>query len=253
MNYAQPQQTAEDAFFGNGGGSGAPSFEWAGVGSAIQGVVVETKVQDQTKFGSNPPEPILDLKRPNPMLPGGYEVKKQLLIVLETALRGWQGVKPTNIPKEPNGAPKHPSEDDGKRAIYVKGWMTGAVGDAVAGATGKPGAPKAGGKLAVRCSELIETEKGNPYRKYEARYEAPTPGQGEMDWAANQPQAPVQQAPVQQAPQQPPAQQGWAQQAPPLQQPQAPAQPPAQAPADPWATPAQSAPAQDPWASAPPY
>lgn len=131
------------------------------VGGKLVGTILSMARQQQTKMNST--EPIPDGK-------GGF--KQELKIVLQTDYRNWDKV--AKVPLGEDGeTPQPPSEDDGRRAIYVRGWMIGAIGDAVRKATGKPGGPKVGGKLGVKVTELVPTEKGNPFPKYEAVYEAP--------------------------------------------------------------------------------
>ena len=150
---------------GGGGGGGAPSFKHVNVGDTVVGEIVSMREMDQTHYsGPNQGQPIKDEKR------GGN--KKQLQVVLRTELRNWQGCEPS---KDMDGNPQPASEDEGMRAIYVRGWMTGAVQDAVRKAGEK--FPEVGGKLAVKLIEAHDTRKQNP-KKYEAKYKAPTPGAG---------------------------------------------------------------------------
>lgn len=162
------------------GGTGAPSFHFADKGDVVKGTVVSTKVTDQTVFNSNPPEKIPDSKRP-----GQY--KKQLVVVLDTNLRNWEGVNPKSKSIRDEEGNKRPgSEDTGARAIYVKGWMIGAVGDAVKAATN--GARKGvipGDKLGVQLSEQVPTGKGNPMNKFTANCIAAPVGADLFDEAEN--------------------------------------------------------------------
>lgn len=253
-----------DALF-QGGGDGTPSFDFGDgrildpnhpqytVGRHVAGTIVSTSVMDQT-----------DMATKKPKLDRDGNVKKQLAVILQTAHRNWEAVK--KIPTDEHGQQLPPSADDGKRAIYVAGWMTGAVGDAVRAATNQVGAPRVGGKLAVRVSELAANPGGNPFRKYEARYEPPAAG-AEMFQQGPPPQQqptqggwnapPAQQGPPPQQWQQPtqpqqapPAQGGWDAQPPVQQHAAPPQQPPVQPPAaagDPWAS------SQPGWDNEPPY
>jgi hypothetical protein len=133
------------------------------VGGIVQGTVISTKQMDQTKFKSNPPEPILDKNG---------KVKQQLRVVLQTDLRNWN--KCSEIPKGEDDQPMPASEDTGVRAIYVKGWMQGAIRDAIRAAQA-PGL-RPGGRLAVKVTELVPTDAGNPYPKYVAKYVPPAAG-----------------------------------------------------------------------------
>lgn len=174
-----------DEFFENsGGGEFAPTLKFTldkgpegrtQVGGGVIGEILSMNKQNQTKYQSNPPEPILD-KEGKP--------KQELKIVLQTELRDWD--KCAKVPLDEDKNPKPASEDDGKRAIYVRGWMTGAIGDAVKDATGKAGAPKIGGRLGVKLTELVPTTQGNPYPKFEAVYEAPSGAEG-FDFSKGEP------------------------------------------------------------------
>src|SRR5690606_1130744 len=258
-----------DDFFNTGGGEYAPPW-WTGqAGNLIQGTIVnDPEVMDQTDFDTG--QPIYEERNGQRVLDpvtGQPTVKKQLKVILQTQMRNWEGIK--NTPVDPDTKqPRPPHEDDGRRAVYVRGWMQGAVGDAVEQATGRRGAPKKGGKLAVRVTELAQSRKpgGNPFPKFEARYEPPNPGD-----AMFAEQAPAQQQQGQFGPPQaPPRRQAWgARQAPAAPQapsqrqawgaPQAPAAPQQQAapqaPAQAWGPPQQQAAPQQatpsPWEAPP--
>lgn len=157
-------------FFGtySGEGGGAPGFRFVDVGDTVKGKIISMRQMDQTDFTTG--QPILDAKRKNP--DGTPMVKKMLQIVLQTELRDWAGCKPgTDV----NNQPLPGSEDDGTRAIYVRGWMIGALSDAVREAEAKY--PEVGGELAVRLSELAPSGKGNPIKKYIAKYKKPSVGE----------------------------------------------------------------------------
>jgi len=207
-------------------GPSAPSFDWGGrdidqshIGREIGGRIFSSKQQGQTKYMKNPPpgyvaEPLLDKKG---------QQRQQLHIILETDLRNWQGVSADNIPKDDQGNFKPAHEDDGKRSIYVKGWMEGAVGDAMA-AAGHSGYPEEGAMLAVRCTSIGNGPNG-PFRQFQAHYKKAPIAAGTGMFGGNaQGQAPEQ---AYQAPEQQYAPQGY-QQTPPAQQAQYPAQQPQQ-------------------------
>lgn len=165
---------AFEDFFEGGGGEFAPSLKFklgngpggnTEVGGGVIGTIVSMTQQDQTKQGGT--EKVPDGK-------GGF--KKQVQVILQTDLRNWDKVAKVPLDADTK-QPLPASEDDGRRAIYVKGWMTGAIGDAVAKATGgATKVPQIGGKLGVKVIELVPTDKGNPYPKYEAQYQAPVSG-----------------------------------------------------------------------------
>jgi hypothetical protein len=211
------QHSEEDGFFAGGGGDGVPSGKFrvtpgiskeTEVNGVLSGIVVSTSIMGQTVMGTT-----------NPILDKEGKQKKQMRVVLQTKLSGWD--KCSKVPVDPDDNPRPASEDDGKRAIYVKGWMTGAIADALrkAGATGL----RPGGKLAVKVTELVPTTQGNPYPKYVAVYEAPDPGDNMFDQAQAGAPAPsfAQPAPQAQPPQMAPVQQDYGQQ--PYQQAPAPA------------------------------
>ena len=215
-------------FFDNvGGGTGTPTAHLKNVGDIVHGEVVEMFKRDYIPFGK-------DVAEADSNEPDGK--RKQLVVILQTAERNWANV--VKVPKvdasDSKSPEKDPSEDDGKRAIYVpnRSNIQYAIGKAVQASGAKF---EVGGTLAVRIANLRDTGKGNPLKEHEAKYE------GKQDnffggTPTAQPQAPAQEA----APAAAPA-------------PQAPA-PAAQQ--DPWATPApaaaqpqQQAPQADPWAS----
>lgn len=147
-----------DTYSGDGGG-GAPAFKFQQIGDTVKGIVVSTRPMEQTLFGSNPPKPIPDPKRPG-------QNKMQLQVILETKLRDWAGCNPG---KDRDGNQEPPSADTGSRAIYVKGWMIGAISSAVSAATnGERRHLLPGDKVAVQFSESEDTGKGNPLKKFSA-------------------------------------------------------------------------------------
>ena len=228
-----------DEFFQRGGNF-APSFKFDQIGANVAGEILSIDQQDQTDF-DDPTKKLYD-DRGN--------VKQQLQIILQTPLRNWQGVAKIPADQE-TGQPQPPSTDDGRRAIYVKGWMIGAVGDAVEKATGLRAAPQVGGRLAVRFAKTQppRSGRGQDMKLYEAVYVPPNPSDPMFQQAPQQQPAPPQQQWQQPAPPQQPvatfsaqqAQQtgnGWGQQ-------QAPQPAPQQAP-DPRGS-FQAPPAPDPW------
>lgn len=157
-----------DTFFENtGGGVGAPSASLKNVDDFIDGEIVDQAIVDKKKFGTDEVEKDRD---GNPM--------KQLVVILQTDLRNYQGV--SKIPTNEDGSPKAPSEDDGRRAVYVAPFTNihAAVGDAVVAATGSKGPLLNGGRLGVKVVELKDTGKGNPLKIHAARYVAPSASDG---------------------------------------------------------------------------
>lgn len=227
---APANQNDSGSFFGSmggGGGEAIPSFKFEGVGSAVQGQVLSCVARGVSDYTTG--ETILDAKT-------GQEAK-QLMIVLQTPHRNWEHV--ARIPKDDDGNPLPPSADDGRRAIYTGGksssgqsWMSGAINDALraAGREASKGI-EIGAMLGVAVSEEVPSGKGNPYKKYMAKYASPSQGGFAQQAPAPQAQAPAPQA--QPAPAQP--QQGQDPWAGGYQPPAQPApQPQGPAPSNPW-------------------
>lgn len=159
-------ENLDDVFDSAGGGSGAPSYDWPKdgknprIGAMITGEVVDlfrTVVKDaQTK------EPKLDKN--------GNE-QTQVNITIQTNLRNWESV--TNVPKDEEGNELPASEDTGLRRIYCKYRMLQATAQAVRESDQKKGAPKIGGKLAVRVKGLVDVGQLNKLPDYEAKYQPP--------------------------------------------------------------------------------
>lgn len=163
------QQVNEaDEFLSGGGGMFGPSFKFGSIGDMVVGEVLEISMQDQTEFGTD--TKIIDPRTGNP--------KRQMRVVLQTSLRNWEQVAKLPVDQDKNPLPA--SDDTGTRSIYVKGWMMGSVGDAIR-AAGETGAPKVGGKLAVKFTEEAPSGKGNPTKKFAAQYAAPPKGNAEAD------------------------------------------------------------------------
>jgi hypothetical protein len=148
-----------DDFMSQGGGGPLPSFKFDKIGDKVTGTVISTEVQEQTAFREGDDAPV----------DKNGNVKKQLRVVLQTKLRDWDKV--SRVPTDADGGQLDGDEDEGVRAIYVRGWMKGAVADAVRDATGKS-APQVGGTLSVTFTEEVPT-KGFPYKKFSAKYKAP--------------------------------------------------------------------------------
>lgn len=203
-----------DFFDGVAGGAGAPTALLKTPGDLVQGDVVEMFKRDYVPFGKTDPEP--DEKEADGK-------RKQLVVIIQTESRNWANVVkvPKVDPSDANSAEKDPSEDDGKRAIYVpnRSNIQYAIGRAVSAAQ----APfEVGGKLRVTISNLKDTGKGNPLKEHEALYR----GKPDGFFEGSAPATPAQAAPA------------------------APAATPEPTPA-PEAPAAPAAPSQDPWASSP--
>ncbi len=182
-----------DFFDGIGEGVGAPSSHLSNKGDFVQGEIVKMFKRDYIAFGEKLPEKRADGSN-----------KEQLVIVLQTDLRGWAGVSkiPTVDPSDPNSAVKPPEADDGLRAVYVPEGknIQFAIGRAVNAASQAAGTKVpfgVGGKLGVKIDNLKPTDKGNPLKEHAAVYTPPSAGDAFLSSA---PAAPAQQqAPAQQA------------------------------------------------------
>jgi len=146
---------------------GAPSYKFGDVGSGLRGTVVSTQMMDQTDFADR--DKVLKDRHGN--------TKRQLQVILQTELRDFANT--TDKAKLDQDGNKRPlSEDDGKRAIYVKNQMTDAIRDELA----KSGKTKleVGGELAVKLTGHKDVGKGNPLSLYEARYTPPAASSGDF-------------------------------------------------------------------------
>ena len=196
------QQDLDDVFAQqSGGGAGAPSYEFPKVaernklvpevGHVVQGEVValfKTVVKDaqsgEVKLDKN----------------GNQQ--PQVNITLKTEFRNWE--RATKPGKDDDGNELPASEDVGERRIYAKYRMLQAIAKAVKEATGKPGAPREGGILAVRVKGLewppSNQSARNPLPDYEARYTPPAPKNEAADSAFAQAAQPEPAAPKQDVP-----------------------------------------------------
>lgn len=78
----QNNEPTVDGFFDNvGGGAGAPSAKLKDVNDFVQGTIESQRIVDYIPFGKTDPEVNKD-----------GSVRKQLVVILQTELRGWQGV-----------------------------------------------------------------------------------------------------------------------------------------------------------------
>jgi hypothetical protein len=150
-----------DDFFDEANKKGAPSAELKKVGDFVQGEILAKDKVDKTEFGTNKVEFEDD----------GVTPKKQLRIILQTESRNW--AKVAKVPTNKDGSPKDPSEDDGKRAIYIPkfGNLFYAYNDGLVAAGVK--AIEIGGWCGVKIIELEDTGKGNPLKKHAVKYRPP--------------------------------------------------------------------------------
>lgn len=173
----QAHEPNPENFFDNVGGGFSPTAKLKDVGDFVVGEVVEQRVVDYIPFGKTEPETNRD-----------GSIRKQLVVTLQTDLRNWQNV--ARIPKvdkdNPNSAEKDPSEDDGRRAIYLPQYsnIQAAVAAAIAKSNGgRPGPVRIGAKLGVKVHNLRDTGKGNPLKEHQAHYEPPAESNGFFDSA----------------------------------------------------------------------
>jgi hypothetical protein len=213
VNQQNPSSTVGvDDFFDNIGGTGAPTAWLSEIGHGVIGTIESQRTVDYIPFGKKDPE-VLDDGR----------TRKQLVVILQTDQRNWDGVKEAPwVDREDHSKGRKPaSEDDGRRAVYVEPWTNihAAVGKAVKDANnGQAGPVKNGAKLGVKITGLKDTGKGNPLKLHAAFYEPPAVGSEFF----NQTSAPESAPAAQEAP---------------AAQPEAPkteAAPAAAAPTDPW-------------------
>lgn len=199
-----PNQADLDAIFAAqaGGASGVPSYGFDKVvernkivpviGQVVQGEVVDLF-----------PTVVKDIDTGEPKLDKNGKKQDQINITIRTADRNWAHT--INPGKGEDGEELPPEADEGLRRIYAKHRLLQAIAKAVAKATGTAGAPKPGGKLAIKVKSLEWDEKNptrNPLPDYEAFYEPPNPADAAFAQAAQQTQ---QATPAQQAPPQTPA------------------------------------------------
>ncbi len=178
-------QTTTDFFDGIGGGSGAPGAVLKNVGDFVHGEIVDMYKRDYVPFGAKEPEKRADGSN-----------KQQLVVILQTTERNWANVNrvPKVDPADPQSAEKAPSEDDGKRAVYVPEGknIQFAIGRAVTAAQAKF---EVGGTLGVKIFNLKPTDKGNPLKEHQAVYTA-KPAQTGAEFFGSAPAAPAQSAPA---------------------------------------------------------
>jgi hypothetical protein len=197
--------TDMDEFFDIGGGPSAPSAKLSDRNDTVVGVVSDVFKKEFTAFGEASPQIITDPKT------GLQRARTQMVVILDTEQRNWQGVSkvPDVDPSDKSKGQKHPSEDDGKRAVYIPEMVKGAghngiifaVAQAIREA-GMKGLPT-GTQFYLTITDLKDVQKGNPLKVFEAKVKAPEAGADVF--GATQPQtapaAPQQQAtPAQQAP-----------------------------------------------------
>lgn len=157
-------------FFGNVSSGPLPSAKLSQIGDMVYGEIVDQFKVDKKKFASDEVEK--DQKTGEPI--------KQLVVVLQTEQRNWEGVSkvPYVDPSDKSKGHLPPEADEGRRAVYVAPWtnLHAAVGKAIVEGTGQRGGLKKGAKFGVKVIDLEDTGKGNPKKVHQAHYEAPAAG-----------------------------------------------------------------------------
>lgn len=194
MNQQNQQTVGVDDFFDNIGGTGAPTALLSNINDGVIGVIESQRVVDYIPFGKKDPEVLDDGK-----------VRKQLVVILNTDLRNWQGLKeaPLIDRDDKSKGTRPPEDDDGRRAVYIPQYKNihYAVKDAVVASGaygGKNGPLKDGARFGVKVVDLEDTGQGNPKKVHKAFYEAPAASAeffGNSQEAAPAPSAPAQSTP----------------------------------------------------------
>jgi hypothetical protein len=143
-------QAAQDFLMGEG----VASATFPKIGHVVKGDVLSVELRDQTEYGTGAVKRYDD-----------GNVAKQLVVTVQTEDR-------EDIVNSKTGKIRTAAEDDdGKRAIYIKGQMKAATRDAVkaAGARGI----EIGGYLAVKFDDTKPSGKGNPIKVYKVAYKTP--------------------------------------------------------------------------------
>lgn len=188
MTQQNQQTVGVEDFFDNIGGTGAVTAKLQDIDDFVVGVIESQRVVDYVPFGKKDPEVLDDGK-----------VRKQLVVILATELRNWQGVKeaPLIDRDDPGKGRKPADQDDGRRAVYVPQYKNihYAVKDAVVASgayNGKNGPLRDGAKFGVKVVDLEDTGQGNPKKVHKALYEAPAASAeffgGNQEQAAQEPQ-----------------------------------------------------------------
>lgn len=161
------QPSSAVAGFFSGGGKAA---KFPAIGTTLSGTITAV----------HPPEPQTDFATKQPIAG-----KTQVRIELATELR------------DPDI-----DFDDGSRTLYIRGWMTGAIGEALRKAGAKE--PQIGGTLSVTYTgDGTPPQPGfNGPKLYSANYTPPTSSTGQFFGNGQPAQAAPQNAPI---PEQPPA------------------------------------------------
>lgn len=137
--------TTEEEFYG-GGGAGAPGAKFPTIGTTVGGIVVKSKITQQT------------------------DIKTGEKLFWEDGREKWQN----EVIVLTDDRDSEITDDDGSRCIYVKGYMQPAVTEALEAVGCSK--PEAGGELFVTYTgdRPSKTKGFNAAKLFEATYKAPT-------------------------------------------------------------------------------
>ena len=153
----------EEIMGGTRSGDWAPGFWFAGIGSGIIGVVGEQEVIPKTDRVTGAQRTAQKSGAP----------LWQVRVLLETSLRGWAGVK--KLPMQQDGVtPQDPSEDDGKRAVYLWFTLRDAVTDAIVASGSGHTVLVKGWALGIRAVGTQSNQSGQSDSTTFKAYYAPT-------------------------------------------------------------------------------
>jgi hypothetical protein len=157
-----------DGFLDDGVREMSPSAKFSDIGDSVKGEVVDKYTVEYIPFGKKDVE--IDDRTGEPV--------KQLVVVLQTDQRDWEGVSKVPVDKD-SGVKLPGSKDTGRRAVYARKGTNiySALAKSVAAtlpAGEKPGRhPLIGSKFGIQFFEEEDTGKGNPLKKFRAKYELP--------------------------------------------------------------------------------
>lgn len=157
-----------------GGGGGAPGFKFEQHGALVRGTITDIFKTFVTIMDSPTNEPKLD-KNGNKL--------PQLNVTLQTELRNWEGV--IKIPTDPEtNQPLPPSEDDGKRRVFLKYDASRAVGKAIAESGASNSDFKVGADLALKYTG-DQSMKIGKMKLFEARFKKGEPTADGFDFGSS--------------------------------------------------------------------
>jgi hypothetical protein len=182
----------DDDFMGGGEGGGAPSFKFdaqiVGRGkkqtitsNTIKGTIVDIFKTQQTSMEDN-----------EPLFWSDGKPRWQWNVTLQTSLRNWEHVTSVPASDEDPDEDRDPSEDDGKRRVFLKFKALDAVRKAIreqAKAFKEQGIDKpnlrVGDELTMTVTGAEDRGKVNPAWLYTAKYKV-NPKQADDDFNADE-------------------------------------------------------------------